>query len=336
MPDSGEGTIKLGLTPETVLDDLASLLGDEDKGTPQAARDPQGRFSKTEADAEPGTQTETPDETEQSGEDGKSAEGDQPATDEDSEPPKKYRIKGTDEEVTEDELVNGYLRQKDYTQKTQALAESRKKFETEEMVNVRKEREHYAQYLTELKNAVEQQQPKEPDWNVMRNTLTPDAFTMQLLQWNEHQKSLNILKARETEAKAKVDADRRQQMDHFLAAENDKLLSAVPEWKDPAKRKASMTELKTFAREALGYSDQEIDSIYDHRAILALRKAFQAEKAEKKKPEIRRSLEAVKVATPGPSNANRRQTTEYDKLSQRLAKTGSKKDAAAMIEQLLG
>lgn len=45
------------------------------------------------------------------------------------EPKYKVKVDGEEIEVTQDELLRGYMRQKDYTQKTQQLAEQRRQFE---------------------------------------------------------------------------------------------------------------------------------------------------------------------------------------------------------------
>lgn len=51
-------------------------------------------------------------------------------TDNQEEEPKfKVKVDGEEIEVTQDELLRGYMRQRDYTQKTQQLAEQRKQFE---------------------------------------------------------------------------------------------------------------------------------------------------------------------------------------------------------------
>ena len=47
----------------------------------------------------------------------------------DNEPTYKVKVDGEEIEVTQEELLRGYMRQKDYTQKTQALAEQRRQFE---------------------------------------------------------------------------------------------------------------------------------------------------------------------------------------------------------------
>ena len=64
---------------------------------------------------------------------------------------KTYRVKASGEEkdVTLDELVSGYQKSTDYTQKSQQLAEERKKVEAhaQEVQNAMRTREAYAQKL---------------------------------------------------------------------------------------------------------------------------------------------------------------------------------------------
>lgn len=56
-------------------------------------------------------------------------EGNEEPVETDEEPTFKVKIDGEDKELTQEELVRGYLRQADYTRKTQALAEERKRLE---------------------------------------------------------------------------------------------------------------------------------------------------------------------------------------------------------------
>lgn len=58
-----------------------------------------------------------------------STEEEQESEPEQEEPTYKVKVDGEEVEVTQDELLRGYMRQKDYTQKTQALAEQRRQFE---------------------------------------------------------------------------------------------------------------------------------------------------------------------------------------------------------------
>ncbi len=72
-----------------------------------------------EEDSEPEQEEEQP-ETDTEGDD---------TSDQEEEPKFKVKVDGEEIEVTQDELLRGYMRQRDYTQKTHQWAEQRKQFE---------------------------------------------------------------------------------------------------------------------------------------------------------------------------------------------------------------
>ena len=77
----------------------------------------------------------------------------------DEEPKYKVKVDGEEIEVTQDELLRGYMRQKDYTQKTQQLAEQRRQFE-----------QYKPQYQPQPQQPIEQRQPQ-PDLNDMAKNI---------------------------------------------------------------------------------------------------------------------------------------------------------------------
>ena len=70
------------------------------------------------------------------------------------------------EEITVEELKRGNLRQRDYTRKTQELAEMRKDVEVQ-FDSVTRERQQYAQLLPALQERIESQVVEEPDWDTL-------------------------------------------------------------------------------------------------------------------------------------------------------------------------
>lgn len=100
--------------PEFVLDENGNLQWNTDEFDEKEER----QDSETEPAQE--QQEEQPEETQ--------PESDNQQTTEE-EPKYKVKVDGEEIEVTQDELLRGYMRQKDYTQKTQALAEQRRQFE---------------------------------------------------------------------------------------------------------------------------------------------------------------------------------------------------------------
>lgn len=125
-----------------------------------------------------------------------------------------------------------------------------------------------------------------------------------------------------------VFADQQARMQSYLEEEREKLLDAIPEWKDDAVASNEKRELIEFAKSA-GYTDEEIAMVTDHRVLVLLRKAMLHDKAQKKRPVAERKIQKVRSATPGPGN--KRQPSKGERARQRLAKTGRVEDAAAAL-----
>ncbi len=113
-----------------------------------------------------------------------------------------------------------------------------------------------------------------------------------------------------------------------------KLLELIPEWQNPevaAKEKAAISE---YAMRELEYTPEEIQQVYDYRALLGLRNAWLNSKtveATKKKPTQKAP---ARVARPGTTNRPK-SAAPVKKAKQRLAKSGRVQDAAKVFEQLI-
>ena len=95
--------------PEFYLDDNGELQWNTDEFD---SKDDEDSESKAQEEEQP---TETEEETHEE--------------ETDEEPKYTVKVDGEEIEVTQDELLRGYMRQRDYTQKTQQLAEQRRQFE---------------------------------------------------------------------------------------------------------------------------------------------------------------------------------------------------------------
>jgi hypothetical protein len=108
------------------------------------------------------------------------------------------------------------------------------------------------------------------------------------------------------------------------------LVKALPEWNDAKVRQDTME----YAVQA-GFTPEELADTIDHRAYVILHKARLYDQLKAKAPETKAKVDAVKTAKPGgPSQPSK--VTDLTRTKQRLAKTGDVKDAAAVIERLLG
>lgn len=331
---------ELGHAPggATEAETIAALEGlfSDDSEDPQAGDAPQDESSHEETPAPEGDDEEQHDDApEDTDEEPKVDDEEQ-----DQEPVKprtrKLKVDGEEIEVTDEELEKGYSRTADYTRKTQKLSEERKAFEAEQQ-GVRAERVRYAEQLTQLETAVKSL-AQEPDWEKLQQELPAGEFAAMFSRWQVHSKRVQAIEAERQAAERAVLNDEITAFNTHIDGEKAKLLEAIPAWKDPEVAKKDKADILEYGQ-SLGFSENDIKSVIDHRAILALRKSMLFDRAEKARaaarPAAKSKLEQVRTAPPGSTSGNRPKVSEATRARQRHAKTGSLDSAAAAISHML-
>ena len=245
----------------------------------------------------------------------------------------KAKVGGEEVEVELDELINGYQRSKDYTQKSQALAEQRKAIEAERshLEQVKQERQAYAQKLQALDSFLSQQNKGE-DLEVLKET-DPIGYAVKVAEQSQREKQLAVVRAEQQRIAQQQQAEQQQTLQNHLKAESEKLASVIPELATP-KGDAIRKEIREYAK-SVGWSDQELSSVYDHRAVLTLYKAMKFEQLQKGKPEtLKKVQQAPRMLKPGTSAPNSKSSQEKQ-VMQKLRQTGKVRDAAAAFERFL-
>jgi hypothetical protein len=245
----------------------------------------------------------------------------------------KAKVGGEEVEVELDELINGYQRSKDYTQKSQALAEQRKAIDAERqhLEQVKQERQAYAQKLQALDSFLSQQNRGE-DLEVLKET-DPIGYAVKVAEQSQREKQLAVVRAEQQRIAQQQQAEQQQNLQKHLKSESEKLASVIPELSTP-KGDAIRKEIREYAK-SVGWSDQELSSVYDHRAVLTLYKAMKFEQLQKGKPEtLKKVQQAPKMLKPGTSTPNTKSSQEKQ-VMQKLRQTGKVRDAAAAFERFL-
>jgi hypothetical protein len=254
-------------------------------------------------------------------------------TDEEEKPTEVYTVKvdGKEIDVTLDELQKGYSRTQDYTRKTQQIAETRKAVEAEASA-IRAEREQYAQLLGALKQQLESTEAP-VDMDRLYNE-DPIEWVRQSEVMRQKQDKLAAIQSEQQRLSQLTAQQRAQEMQAHLASQQEALIQAVPEWKDSKKAQAEKALLVEFGKK-IGFSDEELKNVYDHRAVIALRKAALYDQMMSKrgqiKPVVNNGPRPAKPSAAGRVST----TTESTRAKQRLAKSGRVNDAASAIELLL-
>ena len=245
----------------------------------------------------------------------------------------KAKVGGEEVEVELDELINGYQRSKDYTQKSQALAEQRKAIDAERghLEQVKQERMAYAQKLQALDSFLSQQNRGE-DLEVLKET-DPIGYAVKVAEQSQREKQLSVVRAEQNRIAQQQQVEQQQNLQNHLKYESDKLTSVIPELATP-KGDAIRKEIREYAK-SVGWSDQELSSVYDHRAVLTLYKAMKFEQLQKGKPDtLKKVQQAPKMLKPGTSTPNTK-SAQDKQVMQRLRQSGKVRDAAAAFERFL-
>ena len=250
--------------------------------------------------------------------------------------PQRFRVKVDNEEleVDLDELIKGYSRTSDYTKKTQNLAEQRKAVESErtKIEEAAKLRDTYAQRLQVIEQMLTQ--PTE-DLTALKDS-DPVGYAIKVAENMEREKQLAAVRAERESVQARQVAENQERLKSHIAQEAERLRSAIPDFSDEVKGEVIRKEIRDYAK-SVGWSDQELSQVYDHRAVLTLYRAMQFDKLQKSKPAVqKRVAEAPKSLTPGVGSPRLDKDGEIaKKLTKQLKATGRPRDAAKLFERFL-
>lgn len=307
--------------PADTQEEHETAAAGEDENEEQVEETPEGE--ETDEQTEP--EEAEPEETEET-------EGEQAAK------PKTvtFEIEGKPQTVTLDELSKGYLRQSDYTRKTTEIAAQRQAVASE-AAETQQIRAQYAQALDEASALLTQLQPQEPDWNALYQA-DPGQYAAAREMWRSYQEQLQTIATQKQITAQHSQAETAKRAREFVQAEGGKLIDALPAWKDPKVAQTEKAQIWEFAK-SRGFTDAELNTIADHRAVVMLREAMLFSKAQATKANLKPNGEKpqskVKPATPGREATKPSNASETTRARQRLVKSGKVADAAAALELYL-
>lgn len=318
------------ITVNQAAQSFASMLDSQEGVDTGAEAQPEEEQSESESEEVEGAEPQ--DEALESSEE---VEANEEESEEEAPRDEKFIVKvdGKEIEVPKEELIRGYQREADYTRKTQKLAEERK-FVESEFQQVRAERETYAQILGQLQQKLQEFEPQEPDWN----RLEVEDPTEYARQWTSHQRRQQqkfAVQAEQMRLNQLREVEMQKQINTVLAQETAILKEKIPEWTSPEKAKAEGKALLEYGQQ-LGFSEQELNTITDSRALLALHKAWKYDQMMSKRPEFQAKIKkAPKMVTPGSTGSVSSKSSDINNAKKRLAQTGSVRDAASLFEKFI-
>ena len=241
------------------------------------------------------------------------------------------------EEITVEELRRGNLRQRDYTRKTQELAEYRKSVEAQ-AIEMERERAQYAQMLPALQERLEQKE-QEPDWDILYDqdpNMARKAERAWQKQQEERQAQIEAVKA-ERERMQQVEQERMYNMQlQYQAQQREILPDLIPEWRDTKVASTEAKEVRDFLL-GEGFSEQDISGLTNATLVKVARKAMLYDKGQTKATQAKTKPKKQQSRTlrAGSRNTQPKPKSEQTQALQRARQTGRVADAAAAIKTLL-
>lgn len=242
-------------------------------------------------------------------------------------------IDGEPHQVNTAELKNGYLRQSDYTKKTQELAERRRAFEGE--------RQQFEQYATqgsqhleglaqELKSLIETSRRSPEEWNMLRESDLAEYTRQRELETQRMQALQQSRQQQEWLA--------YQERQARIPREKQELVRKIPGWEDPAVFQREYQKLGRFLINGGHISAEDWDQVVDHRQVYLAYHAMKNIEADTAAPVLRKKIrrKTKPVIRPGavrtPDREGKNELRQKRAMG-RLKKSGRVEDA---VDVLLG
>ena len=300
---------------------IESALFTDEAGTPEPnaedTRQVQEEAADADADADGQESQSAGEDAAQEKADGE-ADGDAEgaAEGDDTEQVFTVKVDGKEFTVPESELVAGYQRHEDYTQKTQHLSNERRAFEQERQGEVEQLRNALAYYA--LPSAKE---PR-PEEFVGK----PEQFMQAYNQWQQQS-------TRQAEASQLLEAIVADEKSRTLDREAGLLQEAIPEWGDETVRQADYANMMQAASDRYGFSPEEIAGVTDHRLLILLRDAARGAELLSKPVVLKRKTEIKPKLSAGAKVKTDPNAEKQKKALWKLKSRGdiSGKDAEALL-----
>ena len=250
----------------------------------------------------------------------------------------KTKVDGSEGEVALADLVKGHQLESSFTRKNQAwLAEkeaANKQLESERS----KLSDHFQLATTAFGLAQEQLMAdfQGVNWNQLQQE-NPSEWAAKRQQFGERQARLNQAKDQSAQqiqqAVKRQEAEAAQSANETLEREHQTLLEKVPSWNDENIRAKEAAEIADYL-DSIGFAQDEISSLKDHKLIILARAALGQQGPSKKKLALaKKKVESIpKLVKPGASRPQSHGAmSAAQKATAKAQKTGSLDDVTQAL-----
>lgn len=239
------------------------------------------------------------------------------------------KIDGVEKQVTKAELLAGYQKTASSTERF-TQAQQLQNQAQQAMQQAMAEREQAISVLQQYETRLEAFIAQAPDPSLIDSN--PGEYLRQQAAYQNLQQQYQQAQQQRMQLMQAQEQDVYQQQAAALEEESQKLVEVIPTWADEKAAAKEKSEIKDYLK-GLGYTDDALARVQDHREVLLVRKAMLYDrlteqgrtgkaKAQNKPPRVER---------PGARRANQKGAKAYDSLK----RTGSVNAAAAVFAGMI-
>lgn len=234
------------------------------------------------------------------------------------------KIDGETEQVSLDELQSGYMREKTFHRRMNKLSQDKKQSD-QEVQQYRQTRDQYAQGLQHLMAA---NQMEEPNWQHLKQTLSPEEYSSRVADYQVYQMNMSKVQEQQKQITQEQQNEAVISWQNYVGNEAKTLMEKMPEW-----NKSRQDETIKYAKDVLGFTQEEINGAADHRMILAINKSMRYDRLMDKTPDVKKKIKAAPKSTKSgtPISKNQVVNNQKNKLRQNFIKNPSKEAAIELL-----
>ena len=253
-----------------------------------------------------------------------------------------YRVvvDGQEQEVTLDELMKGYSRQSDYTRKTEKLSQDRKSVEelkneyTRQNEEAKIKRDQYEKQIQILSEQLKQSEPSKVDLDRLYED-NPAEYVRVKAEQDRRKELLEKANQERQRIQSEKQEEQSKQYNAYLEQQRELLAQKLPIYADKEKGPEFVKNLTSYAKE-IGYTDQEINMLVDHRSVIMLANAYRYDKLKKANLKNKKVTKVSKVVSSSSAKVQDENEVAKRMKSKKatLKRTGKVNDAVSVLREM--
>lgn len=220
----------------------------------------------------------------------------------------------------------------DYSRKTAEAAEAKREAQAVQ-ARIQQERSHYANHLDVVLNGLQTQLIGDQAALAKLAQEDPAAWVAENAKFQQRYAHYQQAVHERQALAQRQSGDEEAQQREYVREQREILSQKLPEWRDKTVAERETREIAEYLLKQ-GYSEDELNTLQDHRALLITRDAakWQQHVASLASAKAKQApKEPAKTLKPGAANQNQQSNNAYQDALKRARRSGREEDVMAVL-----